>query len=170
MRAHEYPLEGRGSPLYLWYSTLGLNATTIVPVLYFLTVARCQVRFYVSTRSVIFRTCWQSQTSSLAMMLQKCTTMLILLLWLKSQPRDLVSWHQSFFFHKMVLIHHMNAHLGSSSMTTCLLCRLPSSTLGPRHVVKIAIPGLDKSPLWRISPFPQFLIQNHQQYPTDLHR
>jgi hypothetical protein len=35
----------RGGPLYLWYSTLGLNPTTLVPVSYFLAAARGQVRF-----------------------------------------------------------------------------------------------------------------------------
>jgi hypothetical protein len=78
MRASEYPLESRGSPLHLSYSTLGQNPATIVPVLYSLTAACGQVRFDVSTESVVSRCCGQSRTSSLVRMLKKCTTILVL--------------------------------------------------------------------------------------------
>jgi hypothetical protein len=49
----ENPLERRGSPLYLCYSTLGQNLALIVPISYFLTAAHSQVRFDVSNESVI---------------------------------------------------------------------------------------------------------------------
>jgi hypothetical protein len=62
MWTREYPLERRGSPLYLFYSTLGQNLGTIVPLLYVLTTGCGQVRFDVGT-------------SSLSMMLQKLTSM-----------------------------------------------------------------------------------------------
>jgi hypothetical protein len=127
MRVCRYPLESIGSPLYLFNSTFGRNSTTIISILYFLTAVRSQVRFDVSTGSVISRCCWQSRTSPLAMMLQKCTAILVLLLWLKSWPHDLVSWHQESFFHKMASIHHMNVQIGSSSVTFCIDCsHLPS--------------------------------------------
>jgi hypothetical protein len=78
------PLERRGSPLYLYYSILGQNLATIVPVSYFLTASHGQVRFDISTLS-------------LATMLQKFAAMFVLSLWLESQPRDLACWHQRFF-------------------------------------------------------------------------
>jgi hypothetical protein len=58
MRACQYPLERRGSPLHLLYSTVGPNPTTIVLISYFLTAAHSQDIFDVSTRSVISRCCW----------------------------------------------------------------------------------------------------------------
>jgi hypothetical protein len=122
------------------------------------------------TERIIFRSCWQSQTSSLAMMLQKCTTILVLSLWLKSRPRDLVSGHQKFFFHQMTSIHRVNAHIDSPSVTTCLLFGSLSSILRPCYMVKIAIPWLDKIPLWQNSNFLHFLIKNHQPYLTDSYR
>jgi hypothetical protein len=60
MKAREYPLERGGSSRYPCYSTLVLNPITTVPVSYFLIAARCQVRFDVSTESVISWCCWQS--------------------------------------------------------------------------------------------------------------
>jgi predicted alpha/beta hydrolase len=87
-------LERRESPLYLYYSTFGQNPATIAPISYFLNAAHGQIRFDVSTGSVVSWCSWQSRTSALAMMLQKCTTILILSLWLKSRFQDLVRWHQ----------------------------------------------------------------------------
>jgi hypothetical protein len=122
----------------------GMNPTTIVPVSCFLTTAHGQVRFDVNTVIAIFRSCWQSWTSSLSMMLQKHMTILVLSLWLKSRHRDLVSWPQKFFFYQTTSILRMNAHIDSPSVTTCLLCQLLSSTLEPRQVVEIVIPCLDR--------------------------
>jgi hypothetical protein len=70
MRVCKYALESRRSPLCFWYSTLGLHTDTIVPILYFLTAARSQDRFDVSTGIVDSRSCWRSWTSSLAMILE----------------------------------------------------------------------------------------------------
>jgi hypothetical protein len=44
MKAHEYPLEREWSPLYLFYSSLGLNPIPIAAMSNFLTAARSQVR------------------------------------------------------------------------------------------------------------------------------
>jgi hypothetical protein len=87
-------LERREIPLYLYYSTFGRNPATIASISYFLNAAHGHVRFDINTGSVVSRCCWQSRTSALAMMLQKCTTILILSLCLKSRFRDLVRWHQ----------------------------------------------------------------------------
>jgi hypothetical protein len=73
---------------------------------------------------------------------QKCTIILVLSLWLKSQPRDLVGWHQE-SFPKAMSIHCANMHFDSLSLTTCLLCRLLSSILEPCYMAKIFIPWLD---------------------------
>jgi hypothetical protein len=50
-------------------------------------------------------------------------------------------------------------------VTACLLCWLPSSTLGACQVVEIVIPWLDKTPYVR---FRLSLIKNCQPYPADL--
>jgi hypothetical protein len=55
---------------------------------------------------------------------------------------------------------------GSPSVTTCLLCRLLSSTLEPHYMVEIAIPWLDKILYVR---FCLSLIKNHRPYHADLH-
>jgi hypothetical protein len=94
----------------IFYSTLCLSPATTVLVSYFLTAARSQVRFDISTGSVIFRSWWQSQTSSLAMMIQKCIAISTLLLWLNGRPRDLVSWHQKFFY-EVTLVHRTYAYV-----------------------------------------------------------
>jgi hypothetical protein len=91
----------------------GQNPSTIVPVLYFLTAACNQVRFDVSTESVVSMYCWKSRTSSQAMRLWKCTSILVLSFWLKSHPRDLVSWPQK-FFHQTTSILCMNVYVWSS--------------------------------------------------------
>jgi hypothetical protein len=96
------------------------------------------------TKRVVSRSCWQSQTSSLAMKLQKCKAIIVLSLCLKCRPWDLVSWHQRFFLHQMTLIHRVNAYIESPLVTTCLLCGSLSSILGPHFMVKIAIPWFDK--------------------------
>jgi hypothetical protein len=152
-----------------WKSSITLlfnlcqNFTTIAPVLYFLTAARGQVRFDLSTRSDIFRCCRQSRTLSLSMMLQKCTTISVLSSQLKSRRQDLVNWH-----HKVSLPpDDVDPHIGSPSATTCLMCQSLSSTLGPRKVVKIFIPWWDKTLYVR---FCLSLIKNCQPYPADLHR
>jgi hypothetical protein len=100
----EDPLERKGSPRYPFYSTFGQNLATIVPVSYFLTVMRGQVRCDVSARSTVSRCCWQCRTSSLAIMLQKCMAISVLSSWLKSWRQDLINWHQQFLFHLMTLI------------------------------------------------------------------
>jgi hypothetical protein len=66
-------------------------------------------------------TCWQIRTPSLAMMLQKCMNTLVLLLWLKSWPRDLVIWHQKFLFHQMTSFHHGNVQGHMLSMWITLI-------------------------------------------------
>jgi hypothetical protein len=143
MKVCEYPLERERSPLYPCYSTLGQYPATIVPILYFLTTTHSQDRFDISIGIAISRYCrW---TESLAMMLQKCMIILVLLLWLKSRPRDLISWHQK-FFHQVTLICRTNAHIGSPSVTTCLLWESLSSTLRPHHMVEIVMPWWDNIP------------------------
>jgi hypothetical protein len=69
MKAHEYPLEREWSPLYLFYSSLRLNPIPTTPISYVLTAAHGQVKFDVSIRIIISRSCWQSWTLSLAVFL-----------------------------------------------------------------------------------------------------
>jgi hypothetical protein len=144
MKMCQYPLERR-SPLYLWYSTPVQNPATIVLILYFPTATHGQVRFDVSTGSVVSKCCWYSQTSPLDLMLHKCMAILVFSLWLKSQPRDLVSGHQNFFFHQMTSIHLVRAHTDSPSVTAYLLCRLPSPNPESRYMINIASPFVDNS-------------------------
>jgi hypothetical protein len=159
------PLERRGSPLYLCYSTPCLNKVTAVPISYFLITARSQVRLNVSIRIGVSRCCWQGQTTPLAMMLQKCTMMLASLSRLKCQPRDLV----------------VNVKYPSSvrrCLSTAWVCIFDSSWqphafygVGPHLSSNLAIrskfPSLVwmKAPLYLISVSP---VQNHQSYLTDL--
>jgi hypothetical protein len=112
--------------------------------LYFLIAAHGHVRFDVSTRSVIFRYRWQSRTSSLAMMLQKCMNVLVLLLWLQSRPRDRVNCHRESFFLKMTSIHLTDAYVGPPSVTAYLLCYLLSPNLESLYMIGIAIPYWDQ--------------------------
>jgi hypothetical protein len=140
MKAREYPLESIRSPIHLLYSTLGQNPAATVPISYFLTAARSQDRFDISTEIVVSRPCWQGRTSSLTMMLQKCMTILFLLLWLKSRPQNLVSWHQN-SFHKMASILHTNVYVGSLSATTCLY--VDRSHLSSDLIVWLKSPSLD---------------------------
>jgi hypothetical protein len=161
----EDPLEVRGSPLRLFYSTLGLDPTTTEPILYFLTAAHRQVRFDVSIGVLVSRSCWQSRTLSLAMMLPMCTPILVSSLWLTSRPQDLVSWPERFFPHAMS-IHRVNMHIGSLTVTTCLLWRLPSSILEPHHAAEISISCF--APKIHYVKFCLSLIKNRQPYPADL--
>jgi hypothetical protein len=113
MRVCEYPLESCGSIIYLCYSTLGQNLATIVPVLYFLTTIYSQVRFDVSTRSVISRY-WLAEPNHVTCHdASEVYDYVCFIVWLKSQPRDLVTWHQK-FFHMMASAHRTNVYLLSS--------------------------------------------------------
>jgi hypothetical protein len=60
----------------------------------------------------------------------------------------------------------VDPHIDSPSMTTCLLCRLPSSTLGTRDVVEIVVPCLNKI---RYVRFYLSRIKNRQPHPAGLH-
>jgi hypothetical protein len=55
VRAREYLLERGGSHLYIFYSTLGQNLATVVPILYSLTASRGQVRFDINTKICRFQ-------------------------------------------------------------------------------------------------------------------
>jgi hypothetical protein len=72
-----------------------------------------------------------------------------------------------FFSHKTTSIHRVDAHIGSFSVTTCLLYKSPSSTLGTHFMAEIAILWLHKILFVR---FHLPLIKNCQPYPADLHR
>jgi hypothetical protein len=146
MKAREYPLEREWSPLYLFYSSLWLNPIPTAPILYFLTAAHSQVRFDVSIRIIVFRSCWQSWSLSLAVFLHKCMAILVLSSWLKSRSRDRVSWQQK-FFHRMTSLHYASARIDPPSVTTCILCGSLSPILEPHHAVKISIPCLKRRSL-----------------------
>jgi hypothetical protein len=121
IRAHEYPLERRGSPLFLLYSTLGLNPVTIVPISCYLIASCGQDRFDFSIRIVVSRSCWQNRTLSFDMMLQKCTTILFFYhcgWWIGLKILSVGIKSSSII--KMMSIHRTNAHIGFPSMTTCL--------------------------------------------------
>jgi hypothetical protein len=122
MKAREYLLEIEWSPLYLFYSSLGLNPIPTAPISYFLTAARSQVRFDISIRIVVSRFYWPNWTLSVVVFLQKCTAILVLSPWLRSRLWDLVNWHQRFIFHQMMSLDHASAHNDPPSVTTSLLC------------------------------------------------
>jgi hypothetical protein len=141
MKAREYPLEREWCPLYLFYSSLRLNPIPTALISYFLTAARSQVRFDVSIIIIVSRSCWQNQTSSLAVSLQKSATILVLSSWLKSRPRNRVNWHQK-FFHWMMSLHHASACIDPLLVTTYFLC----GSL-PLDAVEIFIPCLKRKSL-----------------------
>jgi hypothetical protein len=147
MKGHEYLLEREWSPLYLFYSSLWLNPIPTALIFYFLTAARSQVRFNVSIRIIVSRSCWQSWTLSHAIFLQKCMTILVLSSWLKSRSWGLVSWRQSFFFHLMMSLDRASACIDPPSVTTYFLCGPLSSILEPRHAVEIFIPCMKRRSL-----------------------
>jgi hypothetical protein len=74
----------------------------------------CSSHIWHQYRKCRFKSCQQSRTSPLAMMPYKLVAMVVLSLWLKSWPGDLVSWHQQPFFHEITIMHHMIAHLSPS--------------------------------------------------------
>jgi hypothetical protein len=168
MKEHEYPLESEGSSLHLLYLTLGLNPATTVPISYFLTAAHSQVRFDVSIESVVFRSCWQRRTSSLAMMLQKLAAMFVLLCGWRVGLEILSVSIKGSSMRRRQSTAWLHA-FGPPSLTTYLLCRLLSSNLESRYAIDITIPFVDNS-LFTGLICSKFLIKNHEPYPADLHR
>jgi hypothetical protein len=83
---------------------------------------------------------------------------------LKGQPRDLVSWHQK-FFHQVTLIRRTNVHIGPPSVTTYLLWKSPSSTLGPHYMVEISISRFGKTSFMTKFSFPSISDQESSTLP-----
>jgi hypothetical protein len=112
--------------------------------LYFPTTAHGQVKLGVSTRIVVSRSRWWSQTSSLAMIseVHGYSCFIVVVEETASRPCRLTSLSS---FYKMMSIDRANAHIASPSVTMCLLWESPSSTLRPHYMVKIAIPRLAKT-------------------------
>jgi hypothetical protein len=113
MKTCEYPLEIRRSPLYIFYSTLVQNPTTIVSILYFGMATHSQVRFDIGT-------------SSPTTMLQKLEAMFVLSCDWKSSSRScplaskVLPWD--------IVDPRMNAHLSPS------FSRLHALYVDPSHL------------------------------------
>jgi hypothetical protein len=94
MKTRDYSLEREWSPPYLFYSSLGLNPIPTTPILYYwlLLVVKSD---WTSVSGFLFPSL-VGRAEHCHLLLHKCTTILVLSLWLKSRPRDLISWHQKF--------------------------------------------------------------------------
>jgi hypothetical protein len=165
MKALEYPLEREWSPLYLFYSSLGLNPIPTTPISYFLTAAHSQVRFDVSIRIVVSMSYWLNWTLSLAIFFRS--------VWLS------LSYHHNWEVDCEIL--SVGAK-GSSSIRWCrsttrvrimILCQWPHPfCVDHSYLPQTSSCGQNFHPLLEEKiPYVRFclpLIKNHQSYFTNL--